>query len=157
MVEIEIVDEDTAVFSWDGRTYGFRARFEQALIPRIGQNLRVLPEDMPLDGELFAGRGKFDVASSIVRTTGTANEARWKELVFSVFDAPGEASKDGDPGFEKRLAALERRPVPATDPPAVGPPAVARPAAPVARNMADLKFRNFTLPPISTTHAQIRG
>lgn len=70
----------------------------------------VLPEDMPLDGELFAGRGKFDVASSIVRTAGTANEARWKELVFSVFDAPGEASKEaGDPGFEKRLAALESR------------------------------------------------
>ena len=40
------VHNDTAVFAWDGRTYGFRARFDQALIPRIEENLRVLPEDM---------------------------------------------------------------------------------------------------------------
>ena len=45
-VEIEIVTCDKAIFGWDGRTYGFRARFDQALIPRIDNNLRVLPEDM---------------------------------------------------------------------------------------------------------------
>ena len=46
MVEVEIIDEDTAIFAWDGRTYGFRSRFEQAGIPRVDANLRVLPEGM---------------------------------------------------------------------------------------------------------------
>jgi hypothetical protein len=46
MVEIEGVDKDSAIFGWDGRTYGFCARFEQALIPRLEDNLRVLPDDM---------------------------------------------------------------------------------------------------------------
>ena len=46
MVEVEIIDEDTAIFAWDGRTYGFRSRFEQVGIPRVDANLRVLPEGM---------------------------------------------------------------------------------------------------------------
>ena len=46
IVEIEIVSKDTAIVAWDGRTYGYRARFDQALIPRIQDNLRVLPENM---------------------------------------------------------------------------------------------------------------
>ena len=45
LVEIEILNENSAIFAWDGRTYAFRARFEQALIPRVQDNLRVLPED----------------------------------------------------------------------------------------------------------------
>ena len=45
MVEIEILNENSAIFGWDGRTYVFRARFEQALVPRVQDNLRVLPED----------------------------------------------------------------------------------------------------------------
>jgi len=46
MVELEVIDEDTAVLGWDSRTYPFRGRFEQQLIPRMEENLRILPEEM---------------------------------------------------------------------------------------------------------------
>ena len=50
MVEIEIVHDDMAIFAWDGRTYAFtcafRARFEQAFIPRVETNLHGIPKDM---------------------------------------------------------------------------------------------------------------
>ena len=46
MVEIEIVDNNTAISAWDGRTYGFRGRFEEALIPRRQDNMRLLPKGM---------------------------------------------------------------------------------------------------------------
>ena len=46
MVEIEVLDQDQAIVAWDGRTYGYRARFEEAQIPRVQDNLRVLPEHM---------------------------------------------------------------------------------------------------------------
>lgn len=46
MVEIEIVDETHAIVAFDGRTYVFRARFDQALIPRVQGDLRLLPEEL---------------------------------------------------------------------------------------------------------------
>jgi DNA ligase-1 len=56
----------------------------------------------PLDGELWAGRGRFEHALSTVRSQ-TPNDAAWRALRFMVFDLPAEP---GD--FDHRLAALRR-------------------------------------------------
>jgi DNA ligase-1 len=56
----------------------------------------------PLDGELWAGRGRFEQALSTVRSQ-TPNDAAWRALRFMVFDLPAEP---GD--FDHRLAALRR-------------------------------------------------
>lgn len=59
-----------------------------------------LPTDVVLDGELFAGRGQFQNAVSIVRRMGGGNS--WQSLQYVVFDAPSYTG-----GFEARLAAAE--------------------------------------------------
>ena len=46
---------------------------------------RDMPNDMTLDGELFAGRGSFDMTTSIVRTI---NSPEWHNIRYHVFDAP---------------------------------------------------------------------
>jgi DNA ligase-1 len=58
-----------------------------------------LPADMPLDGELFGGRKKFQRTVSIVRRQDQG--AGWREISFLVFDAPSH----GGP-FEDRLKAV---------------------------------------------------
>ena len=56
--------------------------------------------EQPLDGELWAGRGKFSQAVSTVRQQ-TPEDAAWREMRFMVFDLPGH------PGiFAERNAAL---------------------------------------------------
>lgn len=64
----------------------------------------------PLDGELWAGRGRFSRAVSTVRSQ-TPNDIAWREMHFMVFDLPAQA---GD--FTTRLAAL-RKLLPITDAP----------------------------------------
>ncbi|RYF30469.1 MAG: DNA ligase [Comamonadaceae bacterium] len=62
----------------------------------------------PMDGELWAGRGRFALAVSTVRSQ-TPNESAWREMRFMVFDLPAQA---GD--FDARLAALRKLlPIPA--------------------------------------------
>jgi len=56
---------------------------------------------VPLDGELWAGRGRFTHASSTVRTQVPDDDA-WRQMRFMVFDLPAE----GGP-FTERLAALD--------------------------------------------------
>jgi DNA ligase-1 len=56
--------------------------------------------NMILDGELWAGRKKFQRATSIVRRQDRSDH--WKEIVYVVFDAPALATP-----FEDRLAALQ--------------------------------------------------
>lgn len=57
---------------------------------------------LPMDGELWAGRGKFGQTISTVRSQ-TSNDAAWREIRFMVFDLPSE------PGtFTERLQALRR-------------------------------------------------
>ncbi|CAK0799479.1 unnamed protein product [Prorocentrum cordatum] len=46
MASVDIVDANTVVLAWDGRTYPFREKFDVAGLPRVADNLRVLPEDM---------------------------------------------------------------------------------------------------------------
>lgn len=53
---------------------------------------------VPLDGELWAGRGNFEMASGIARSQ--ASDA-WKRMKFMVFDAPSHPG-----GFEERQKAV---------------------------------------------------
>ena len=64
----------------------------------------------PLDGELWAGRGRFSHAVSTARSQ-TPNDVAWHEMRFMVFDMPAQS---GD--FTTRLAAL-RKLLPITDAP----------------------------------------
>ncbi|VTU28539.1 DNA ligase [Variovorax sp. PBL-E5] len=57
---------------------------------------------MPMDGELWAGRGRFSHAVSAVRSE-TPVDAAWREMHFMVFDLPTEP---GD--FTTRLAVLRK-------------------------------------------------
>lgn len=57
---------------------------------------------VPMDGELWAGRGRFELAASAVRSQ-TPNDAAWREMRFMVFDLPAQR---GD--FTTRLAALRQ-------------------------------------------------
>lgn len=64
-----------------------------------------------LDGELWAGRGRFEHASATVRSAA-AGDAAWRQMHFMVFDLPAH----GGP-FDARLEALRAlfaRPMPAT-------------------------------------------
>jgi DNA ligase-1 len=56
---------------------------------------------VPLDGELWTGRGRFERASSTVRTLRPEDDA-WRQMRFMVFDLPAH----GGP-FTDRLAALD--------------------------------------------------
>lgn len=53
-----------------------------------------------LDGELWAGRGRFEHAASTV-ATAVPDDAAWREMRFMVFDLPSHAGR-----FDERLAAL---------------------------------------------------
>lgn len=44
----------------------------------------------PLDGELWAGRGQFDLVQSAV-ASGQPQDAQWQQLRYMVFDAPAAA------------------------------------------------------------------
>ena len=68
----------------------------------------------PLDGELWAGRGRFAHAVSTARSQ-TPNDIAWREMHFMVFDLPAQG---GD--FTSRLAVL-RKLLPITDAPWVIP------------------------------------
>lgn len=86
---------------------GVRARWDgHALWTRAGNRVdapdgftRGWPRQ-PLDGELWAGRGRFEHASSTVRRY-PPDAAAWRSLRLMVFDLPAH------PGtFDQRLAAL---------------------------------------------------
>lgn len=81
---------------WDGKQF----------VSRLG-NAYLAPEwfieglpEFPLDGELFAGRGRFQHAVSIARRMDRG--AGWSSLEFVIFDAPAV-----DHGFEDRLKHLD--------------------------------------------------
>lgn len=81
---------------WDGR----------ALWTRAGHPIDVPAwfvdgwPTVPMDGELWTGRGRFDEVSGIVRT-GRSGEARWRRVRFMVFDLPAHGGR-----FEARLTVL---------------------------------------------------
>jgi len=55
---------------------------------------------VPMDGELWLGRGRFDEASTLVRHP-PGDDAPWRELRFLAFDLPGHGGR-----FEARVHAL---------------------------------------------------
>lgn len=55
---------------------------------------------LPMDGELWAGRGQFTRSVSIVRQQ-TPDDAGWRSLRFMVFDLPAQAGT-----FTERILAL---------------------------------------------------
>lgn len=57
--------------------------------------------DTPLDGELWGGRGHFDVTSASVRRS-VPDDAEWRALRLMVFDMPGVAGS-----FAHRAARVE--------------------------------------------------
>jgi DNA ligase-1 len=59
--------------------------------------------DVPLDGELWAGRGAFPHAVSTARRQ-VPTDAAWRDMVFMVFDLP----LHGGP-FDDRIPALQQR------------------------------------------------
>ncbi len=82
---------------WDGKQF----------LSRLG-NVYHAPEwfraglpSVPLDGELWCGRKKFQRCVSIARRQDRSE--LWKELTFLVFDAPGL-----DAPFEERVSAVDQ-------------------------------------------------
>lgn len=57
---------------------------------------------MPMDGELWMGRGRFDEVSGLVRA-GDAQDPKWQRVRFMVFDLPAHGGV-----FESRVAAMRR-------------------------------------------------
>lgn len=55
---------------------------------------------LPMDGELWAGYGRFERASAIVRGAD-AGDAAWREMRFQVFDLPGHGGM-----FDARMPAI---------------------------------------------------
>lgn len=55
---------------------------------------------VPMDGELWLGRGRFDEVSGLVRAV-VPDEERWREVRFMVFDLPGHGGT-----FEARVMRM---------------------------------------------------
>ena len=89
---------------------GVRAYWTGAkLLTRLGNEIHApawflanLPKDVELDGELFAGRGKFQETVSTVRKL-VPDDREWRGIAFWIFDAP-----DLSGGFEQRQEALTK-------------------------------------------------
>lgn len=81
---------------WDGHRLLTRAG---SVIPAPAWFTRNWP-DTPMDGELWAGYGRFEKASSVVRTAD-ADDTAWHEISYQVFDLPAQG---GD--FDARVPAI---------------------------------------------------
>lgn len=87
---------------------GVRALWDgSVLTTRTGQAIdaplwftQALPKSLPLDGELWAGRGTFQQTVSIVRSRGGDG---WHAIRYAAFDVPQVAS-----AFEHRQGALRQ-------------------------------------------------
>lgn len=81
---------------WDGRVLRFRGGGE---IPAPRWFLERLPA-VPLDGELWMGRGRFEELSSAVRRQ-EPEDAAWRRIQYLVFELPGAPGS-----FEARAARI---------------------------------------------------
>lgn len=81
---------------WDGLKLRFRSGREIAAPDWF---VRALPQH-PLDGELWLGRGQFDLLSGLVRQQRP--QEAWRQVRYMVFDAPGQGGT-----FEARWADLQ--------------------------------------------------
>ena len=69
---------------WDGSTLRFRSG---RVVPAPAWFAARLPR-MPLDGELWLGRGRFDELSGIVRKAVPV-DLEWRQVRYMVFELPG--------------------------------------------------------------------
>jgi DNA ligase-1 len=81
---------------WDGRQLRFRSGLPVSAPAWFTQRLPAVP----LDGELWLGRGRFEALSGAVRRS-TPDDAEWRALRYMVFELPG-----GEGGFSARAARL---------------------------------------------------
>ncbi len=81
---------------WDGRQLRFRSGL---LVPAPLAFVRGLPP-VPLDGELWLGRGRFEAVSGLVRRL-TGGDG-WQDLRYMVFDMPW-----AEGGFAQRHTLLQ--------------------------------------------------
>lgn len=89
---------DGARACWDGAQLRFRSGLP---VPAPEAFLRRLPA-VPLDGELWLGRGRFEALSGCVRRAPPV-EADWAEVRYMVFELPAHPG-----GFAERAQALDR-------------------------------------------------
>lgn len=66
-----------------------------------------LPRGVPLDGELFFGRGKFDTMNAIHRTRGKPH--KWEGVEYKVFDTPFPKPVEERFDYLEKLFAKEFR------------------------------------------------
>lgn len=83
---------------WDGRVLRFRGG---GLVQAPPGFTRGLPAQ-PLDGELWAGRGRFEALAAAVRDA-RPDAVAWRAVGYHVFDLP-----EAGGGFEARAARLQR-------------------------------------------------
>lgn len=72
---------------WDGRGLRFRSGAPIAAPRWFLQRLPALP----LDGELWLGRGRFDAVSGLLRRSHANDDATWHALRYMVFELPSAA------------------------------------------------------------------
>lgn len=103
---------DPAAYWVSEKLDGVRARWDgEALRLRNGERIvapawftQPLPA-LPLDGELWMARGRFDALSGLVRRQ-QPDEADWRQVRYMLFELPGA---DGDFSARlERLKAIER-------------------------------------------------
>lgn len=82
---------------WDGRRLRFRSGLPVAAPAGFVQRLPTVP----LDGELWLGRGRFEALSGLVRRHDPS-DADWRDLRYMVFDMPW-----AEGGFAARHALLQ--------------------------------------------------
>ena len=83
---------------WDGHTLRTRGGETVAAPAWFTANW----PNTPMDGELWAGRGRFSHAQSTVRQQ-QPDDAAWREMRFMVFDLPAHGGT-----FDQRLPALNQ-------------------------------------------------
>lgn len=86
---------------WDGRDKLYALSGDQILAPASFTNN--LPR-IPLDGQLWCGKGKFEECCNIVFGNNNSEQS-WKEVSYQVFDAPSQFHIQ----FEERMENLRRR------------------------------------------------
>ncbi len=86
---------------WDGKALRFRSG---RTIAAPQWFLDKLPAT-PLDGELWAGRGRFDALSGIVRK-GAPMDDEWRRVAYWVFELPEVNKVSSNTQFSERSATL---------------------------------------------------
>ncbi|MFM7332274.1 MAG: DNA ligase [Brachymonas sp.] len=86
---------------WDGKVLRFRSGQRIAAPAWFTAKLPA----MPLDGELWLARGKFDLLSGIVRKEQPI-DGEWQQVRYMVFELPS-LGKDGSITFAQRSAELK--------------------------------------------------